>query len=179
MKITVNGKELPISAPYGNIDPWHPTPHQGTDIAIVEGTELYSPTDGIVESVVDYGNVKLGKAIVIRTEEGEKLIYGHLSDNSFLTEGQTVRAGDFVGLSGNTGRSSGPHLHVGLKDNSGQFINPEKYVGEEMFVSTPNLSPDVQLANNLGDMFQMAMDQYTNSLAEMKFQTLNLIMHYF
>lgn len=178
MKIKVNGEELRITSQYLEIDSWHPVPHSGVDIAIVEGTELYTPIDGIAR-IVDYGNVNIGKGVIIETKAGERLIFGHLSDNSVLIDGQWVRAGELIGLSGNTGRSSGPHLHLGLKDSTGQFIDPSKYVGEGLFVPSPEQHISLISSNpnpdSNGDMFQMAMEQFTNMLSEMKMQTVNFI----
>ena len=83
--------------------------HRGLDIAIPEGTELYASMDGtILYARYDdsYGNY-----VVIMDENGYSVRYAHMSSLS-VTEGQTVIHGDLVGYSGNTGGSTGPHLHL-------------------------------------------------------------------
>lgn len=101
-------------------------PHMGIDYAMPKGTPIESVADGIVTKVVDLGNHNAGKMIQVKMENGETAIYGHL-DKFKVHEGDHVHAGDIIGLSGNTGHSTGPHLHFGLKDSHGHFINPDKY----------------------------------------------------
>jgi hypothetical protein len=112
-----------LSTEYGVLTPVHDTPHTGIDIAMPEGTTLRSVADGIVEKVVDYGSQNIGKGVFVRHEDGSLGIYGHMS-NIQVHVGQHIQTGDVLGLSGNTGHSTGPHLHFGLKDASGQFVDP-------------------------------------------------------
>ncbi|MGG1638254.1 M23 family metallopeptidase [Paenibacillus sp. NRS-1760] len=100
--------------------------HHGIDLAMPRGTELHSIAEGTVERVVDYGATNLGKGIFIRSEDGSIHVYGHL-DKVIVHRGDHVDSGDLIGLSGNTGHSSGPHLHFGLiKD--GHFTDPTPLV---------------------------------------------------
>ncbi|OLS39159.1 M23 family metallopeptidase [Bacillus sp. MRMR6] len=98
-------------------------PHKGIDLAMPEGTELRSIMDGVVEKVVDFGPKNLGKGVFVRNEDGTLSIYGHMSDIK-VVEGEKLQAGEFIGFSGNTGNSTGAHLHYGMKDAGGDWIDP-------------------------------------------------------
>jgi murein DD-endopeptidase MepM/ murein hydrolase activator NlpD len=111
-----------ITSRYGEIDHVHKKPHTGIDLAMPEGTPLRSIDDGIIQKVVDYGDNNIGKGVIIQFEDGKQGIYGHLSEVK-VKEGQIIHEGDIIGLSGNTGHSTGPHLHFGLKED-GHFIDP-------------------------------------------------------
>lgn len=115
-----------ITSRFGEISSVHPKPHTGIDIAMPEGTPLKSITEGVVQRVVDYGSENIGKGVIVQLADGKTAIYGHLSDIK-VKAGQIVKEGDLLGLSGNTGRSTGPHLHFGMKEN-GQLIDPTKFI---------------------------------------------------
>ncbi|GGF88702.1 M23 family metallopeptidase [Paenibacillus abyssi] len=100
--------------------------HRGVDIAMPRGTELHSIADGTVERVVNYGGERLGRGIFVRTDSGDLHVYGHLDKVSVET-GDHVDAGALIGLSGNTGHSSGPHLHFALM-HDGQYADPTHLV---------------------------------------------------
>jgi len=126
LRVKLNGNDFfNVSAPFGDISNIHPNGHTGIDLVMKSGTELFSPVDGIIKRIVDYGDKNLGKGIFIETEDGKTVIMGHLSDFK-VKLGQKVSEGDLVALSGNTGNSTGSHLHLGLKDMSGDFISPEE-----------------------------------------------------
>lgn len=94
--------------------------HKGIDIAVPRNTPIYATQDGVVTYsgvASGYGNV-----IYIRHPDGRETRYAHLNSMS-VTKGQTVAKGQQIGLSGNTGRSSGPHLHYEVRQN-GVAINP-------------------------------------------------------
>ena len=170
MKLKLNGTEWRVTSKFGEIDSWHPRPHTGIDLAIPQGVKLHSPVDGVVEKVVDYGSKNVGKGVFIRTEEGERLILGHLSDNSFVKPGQIINKGDLLGLTGNTGRSSGPHLHIGLQDQNNKFISPEKYLGDApQYVAAPK--PDVTIFKpDVTNLFEQVMQKFTEGILEIKLQ---------
>lgn len=111
-----------ITSRYGDIDRLHPNGHTGIDFSLQEGTPLKSIFDGVVEKVVDYGGENIGKGVLVKFSDGTTGIYGHMS-RILVEEGDKVAEGQTLGLSGNTGYSTGPHLHFGLKDN-GHFIDP-------------------------------------------------------
>ena len=137
MKVKLNGNDFfSVTADFGVTDFIHKTPHTGIDLSMLEGTKLFSPTDGIISRIVDYGNENIGKGIIIKTKEGESLIMGHLSDTSNVSIGQRISEGQFLGLSGNTGLSTGGHLHLGLRDANGSFVNPDKFLSEHGGVMT-------------------------------------------
>ncbi len=83
--------------------------HRGLDIAVPEGTELMAAMDGTV-MYARYDD-SYGNYIVITDENGYSVRYAHMSSLS-VSEGQIVTHGDLIGYSGNTGGSTGPHLHL-------------------------------------------------------------------
>lgn len=98
---------------------WGIDGHNGIDWFAPENTCLYSPIDGKIASV-DKTNVSgYGKSLTILSDEDDSgkaiiIVEGHLND-IFVEAGQVVKAGDFIGLTGNTGKyTTGPHLHEGL-----------------------------------------------------------------
>lgn len=99
-------------------------PHHGLDLAAPIGTPVYAPAAGKVllrEYQTQYGNT-----IVLGHGYGVETVYGHLSKfNAKL--GQTVRRGDLIGYVGNSGYSTGPHLHYEVHAN-GRPQNPMEYV---------------------------------------------------
>jgi hypothetical protein len=130
MRVKLNGNDFyDVSTRFGVIDRLHSKPHSGIDLVMPSGTELHSPVDGIVTKIMDYGSKNVGKGIEIKTDSGESVIMGHLSDFK-VHEGQTIHEGDLVALSGNTGHSTGAHLHLGLKSEDGSFINPKPLLEE-------------------------------------------------
>ena len=128
MKVKLNGNDLfEVSSQFGIIDKIHPDGHTGLDLVMESGTQLFSPVNGVIEKIVDYGQDNIGKGIIIRADSGESVIMGHLSDVKAHV-GDRVSEGDFVAYSGNTGHSTGSHLHLGLKDTNGEYVNPEPLV---------------------------------------------------
>lgn len=83
--------------------------HNGLDVKVNIGDTIVSAFDGKVR-VAKYERKGYGKYVVIRHENGLETIYGHLSKQLVQTD-QVVKAGQPIGLGGNTGRSTGPHLH--------------------------------------------------------------------
>ncbi len=95
--------------------------HKGIDIKVYVGDTIRAAFDGKVR-IVRYEAKGYGKYIVIRHPNGLETIYGHLS-KQLVTENQVVKAGDVIGLGGNTGRSTGSHLHFETR-LCGLAINP-------------------------------------------------------
>ncbi|MEI8011446.1 MAG: peptidoglycan DD-metalloendopeptidase family protein, partial [Candidatus Omnitrophota bacterium] len=88
--------------------------HQGVVIAVATGTEVYAPKDGIVVYAGDWGTYGNAVVIAIKMNTANQyafVTYGHLSKIMVRT-GETVNGSQLVALSGNTGRSTGAHLHV-------------------------------------------------------------------
>ena len=95
--------------------------HKGLDIKVYIGDSIRAAFSGKVR-IVRYEAAGYGKYIVIRHNNGLETIYGHLS-KQLVKENQEVRAGDVIGLGGNTGRSTGSHLHFETR-LCGVALNP-------------------------------------------------------
>ena len=98
--------------------------HYGTDIKVYVGDTIRSAFSGKIRIVANQGKKGYGKYIVIRHHNGLETVYGHLS-KQLVKEDQEVKAGEPIGLGGNTGRSTGSHLHFETRF-LGKFIDPEK-----------------------------------------------------
>ena len=95
--------------------------HKGLDIKVYIGDTIRAAFSGKVR-IVRYEAGGYGNYIVIRHTNGLETIYGHLS-KQLVSENQTVRAGEPIGLGGNTGRSTGSHLHFETR-LCGVALNP-------------------------------------------------------
>lgn len=95
--------------------------HKGIDVKVYIGDTIVSAFDGKVR-IVNYEAKGYGNYIVIRHNNGLETIYGHLSKH-LCKVGDVVRAGEPIGLGGNTGRSTGSHLHFETRI-VGEAINP-------------------------------------------------------
>jgi hypothetical protein len=100
--------------------------HKGIDITVWYG-EVYATKDGTV--VEAHWRSTYGLTLVIEHEMGFSTLYGHLS-KLLVSEGDTVSAGELIAISGNTGRSSGPHLHYEIRLNDTP-VDPFKYLDSE------------------------------------------------
>jgi len=103
--------------------------HYGVDIVNKEGTKIYATADGIVE-FAGWDDI-FGKMIIINHSsemklEGYKTVYGHNLVN-LVSAGEIVKKGDLIALSGNTGRSTGPHTHYEIRNND-TAIDPEPFL---------------------------------------------------
>ena len=112
-----------LSSPFGDVSSVHPLPHRGMDLAMPEGTLLRTVTNGVVDRVFNDG--KCGKGVMVQFETNKYNIYCHMKE-VFVNPGQHLQYGDKIGLSGNTGNSTGPHLHLGVKDG-GQYLDPSSF----------------------------------------------------
>ncbi len=101
-------------------------PHPGIDLAVPEGSSVRAAGGGWVEST---GNdSSYGMFVLLRHPAGYESMYGHLS-RVLVSRGDEVRAGQVIALSGNTGRSTAPHLHFEVRHN-GRSIDPLTLVKE-------------------------------------------------
>ena len=96
--------------------------HYGLDVKVFIGDTIRAAFDGKVRVVKNQGRRGYGKYIVIRHDNGLETVYGHLS-KQLVEENQLVKAGEVIGLGGNTGRSTGSHLHFETRF-LGIAINP-------------------------------------------------------
>jgi len=99
-----------ITSPFGERDLGY---HYGLDIAAEEGTRIYAAAEGIITEA-DWKNDAYGYAVMIDHGSGISTLYGHCS-RLLVEEGSRVMAGDAVALVGNTGNSTGPHVHFEVR----------------------------------------------------------------
>jgi murein DD-endopeptidase MepM/ murein hydrolase activator NlpD len=95
--------------------------HEGIDFTSPIGTEIYSTGNGIVAKV-EYNGRGYGNHIIINHGYGYSTLYGHMSKFA-VRPGQKIKRGDIIGYVGNTGSSTGPHVHYEVIKN-GKKINP-------------------------------------------------------
>jgi murein DD-endopeptidase MepM/ murein hydrolase activator NlpD len=117
----------PISSPFGyRSNPFTGlrTYHSALDIAVPLGTKVKATRAG---TVADTGyNSVFGNYIILKHSSGYQSLYGHLSAIG-VREGQSVDQGAVIGNSGNTGESTGPHLHFSIFQN-GKALDPRRFV---------------------------------------------------
>ncbi len=100
--------------------------HPGIDLAVPEGSDVRASGGGTVEET---GNdSSYGEFVLIRHPQGYETMYGHLS-RVLVSRGDAVKAGQVIALSGNTGRSTAPHLHFEIR-HYGRSIDPLTMVRE-------------------------------------------------
>jgi len=105
--------------------------HEGQDFATGKGVQVYSTAEGVVEEArIKFGGY--GKEVLINHGFGYKTRYAHLSKID-VQEGQVVKRGDLVGRVGNSGKSTGPHLHYEVIYR-GNKVNPANYMDMEISV---------------------------------------------
>lgn len=104
-----------------------PSLHAGLDIAAAPGSPVYAPADGMV-TFSSYDE-SYGKLVSIDHGYGVSTRFAHLSQ-SYVQAGQRVSKWDVIGAVGNTGRSTGPHLHYEVRIN-GTPVNPRNYILDE------------------------------------------------
>lgn len=98
--------------------------HEGIDLAAKKGTPVYATGDGIIEEVT-YQYYGYGNVVIIDHGYGYKTRYAHLN-TMIVTEGMQVHRGDQIGEVGNSGKSTGPHLHYEVI-YKGNKVNPTNY----------------------------------------------------
>ncbi|MGD8781029.1 MAG: M23 family metallopeptidase [Ignavibacteria bacterium] len=102
--------------------------HHGIDIVVDVGTDVFAPGNGKIEFAGRKGSS--GITIVIDHGFGYKTYYRHLT-KLFVRKGNTVKRGDKIALSGNTGLSTGPHLHYEVHHN-GISLNPRNFIYDDI-----------------------------------------------
>ena len=103
--------------------------HQGLDFSAPIGTEIYATGDGVV-TIVQSSRIGYGKHIKIDHGFGYTTVYAHM-DNFNVRQGQKVKRGDVIGHVGNTGKSTGPHLHYEVRIK-GRAVNPTHYFFQDL-----------------------------------------------
>lgn len=147
------------SIPTSHFGPRHRRFHYGLDLAMRTGEPVYAAFDGVVR-FSKYNN-SYGNLIVIRHDNGLETYYAHLSKRH-VTPGTRVKAGEEIGLCGNTGHSRGSHLHFEIRYN-GNAINPENVVSCE---TRALISPNLTLTRN--SFRKVAKPGYSNSSSSSK-----------
>ena len=127
--------------------------HRGTDIAVPVGTPVRATREGrIVHAGIHGGH---GATIIVEHDNGDRTLYGH---NSALTvrQGERVEAGTTIALSGNTGRSTGPHVHYEVMPGGRSSVHQ---------VKTDNLvEPRYATGGNFRHRQEQKMDEIMNSI---------------
>jgi murein DD-endopeptidase MepM/ murein hydrolase activator NlpD len=106
--------------------------HHGLDIVVPIGTPVHATGDGVVREAGR--NAGYGKYVEIEhTSTGYTTLYAHLDQiHPHVRRGVRVKRGDEIALSGNTGRSTGPHLHYEVRDSDGRTLNPIYFIAPSM-----------------------------------------------
>ena len=120
--------------------------HQGMDFTAPTGTEIFATGNAKVEFtgwIQGYGNT-----VILDHGYGYKTLYAHLY-KSLVRKGQKVRRSDIIALVGNTGKSTGPHLHYEVRLN-GKPVDPRNYYFYDL--SPEEYDQMIQLSNNFGQM---------------------------
>lgn len=108
------------------------TPHSGLDLACPINTPIVAANSGTVVKIDNACKTTYGKFIKIQSDIPSGTvycIYAHLNQIC-VKEGDTVSAGSVIALSGNTGNTTGPHLHFGVKNSAGINVNPVPYLAK-------------------------------------------------
>jgi len=102
--------------------------HNGIDVALPQGTPLTAGADGVVVKKGSGGSG--GNTLILKHAGGMHTVYYHLQRPSHLAVGAPVKTGDVVAHSGNTGASTGPHLHFELRRSArwGDTIDPAPHI---------------------------------------------------
>jgi murein DD-endopeptidase MepM/ murein hydrolase activator NlpD len=121
-------KKYPITSHYSK-NRTHPVlkkkrPHNGIDFGAPKGTPVFAPADGIVE-IARYSK-SAGNWIMVNHQNGYKTVYMHF-DKHAVKEGQQIKRGQVIGYIGNTGYSTGPHLHYEVRHNNVP-VNPMNFL---------------------------------------------------
>lgn len=125
------------SSDYGGRDapiPGASTNHKGVDFAAPIGTPVYAIADGtVLDAGTQSGGGGFGKRVYLQHANGYGTVNAHL-DSYVVSNGQSVKKGQLIGYVGNTGNSSGPHLHFGVSQGGKtNFINPNPYLNGRGF----------------------------------------------
>lgn len=116
-----------VNSEFGNRrSPWTKTAefHGGLDIAADRGSPVHAPAPGTV--LFAGAQTEFGLSVMVEHGHDIRTLYGHLS-KILVTPGQKIERGQVLGLTGNSGKSSGPHLHYGILVKS-QSVNPRAYI---------------------------------------------------
>ncbi len=103
--------------------------HEGIDFTAPVGTPIYATGDGVIEHL-KHKMTGYGKVIMINHGYGYETLYAHMSKR-IAKPGQHVKRGEIIGYVGNTGRSTGPHVHYEVRKN-GKPVNPIHFFYQDL-----------------------------------------------
>ncbi len=138
-------REFVVTSPFGpRIHPvtGQPGSHRGTDYATPVGTPVYSPLAGVVKFM---GEDDINGKYIGVANSDFTVSFAHM-DTTIGTPGDPVAAGQVIGLTGNTGRSTGPHVHITVRNAAGVRIDPETVIIPESKRDTGTAAPALALA---------------------------------
>jgi murein DD-endopeptidase MepM/ murein hydrolase activator NlpD len=128
---------VPISSGFGDrVAPcrYCSSSHRGLDFTPGNGSPIFAVADGVVTQA-EFGGGYGQHVYIEHRIDGQSVltVYAHMqSSSSPLRVGDTIAVGDFIGLVGNTGTSTGPHLHLEVRIN-GEYVNPFTWLKENAF----------------------------------------------
>ncbi|MFE9704896.1 peptidoglycan DD-metalloendopeptidase family protein [Streptomyces sp. NPDC005930] len=119
-KFALPVKQHGLSAYYGQAGINWMSSHTGIDFPVLQGTTVMAATDGTVRTQF---NSAYGNMMIVTAKDGTETWYCHLSGYQ-VPSGTTVKAGDAIAFSGDSGNSTGPHLHFEVRPAGGSSIDP-------------------------------------------------------
>ena len=123
--------------------------HYGIDFTSPTGTEIYATGDGVVTNIKNSGRRGYGKHVRVDHGFGYETLYAHMSKFN-VKKGDKVKRGDVIGYVGNTGTSTGPHLHYEVW-KEGKKVDPKNYFFKDL---TPEqYDKMIELSSNSGKTF--------------------------
>ncbi len=122
--------------------------HYGMDFTANIGTPIYATGDGIVKDVQSIGG-GFGRFVIIDHGFGYETLYGHMSGFN-VKKGDKVKRGSVIGLVGNSGTSTGPHVHYEVHKN-GEPVNPQYYYFKDL--NAQEYEKMVKISSNIGQTF--------------------------
>ena len=115
-------------------------PHNGIDFGVSVGNSIFAVKGGKVVGVGNNGKYAYGKWIAVDHGDGLLTLYGHLS-SQLVSKGSKIKTGDKIGKSGNTGYSTGPHLHFSVFTSKSFETTESKYVKGLMIPIGASINP--------------------------------------
>ncbi len=122
--------------------------HYGMDFTANIGTPIYATGDGVVKDVQSIGG-GFGRFVIIDHGFGYETLYGHMSAFN-VKKGDKVKRGSVIGLVGNSGTSTGPHVHYEVHKN-GEPVNPQYYYFKDL--NAQEYEKMVKISSNIGQTF--------------------------
>jgi len=133
--------------------------HHGVDVALPVGTELRAPAAGIIHH--KGSGASGGNTLIVKHASDLFTVYYHLQKPSHLLKGTRVELGEVIALSGNTGASTGPHLHWEVRKSArwGNTVDPVPFLQGAPSVVPPPLKVDGRLGRQTWKRWQEALKE--------------------